>query len=484
MNENFDPTNSENSIPEPTETAPDSVQPELNTEPEITAESDNIEAEIAPDDNSFEYTDEEKNGFEPVEDEFSVRGAPVNLTPVKRLPVGTSKKGMRVFALLLAGVILLTCGLFGGYCIGKFGTNPISGKSSVSVNLKSAPDGKELSAAALYKKCCKSIVGIQVYNSSSTSSGSGVVFSKDGYIITNDHIYENIASPKFLVFTSDGKEHPAMFVAGDTRSDIAVLKITDSGDYTPAEFGNSDELYIGQNVCAIGCPVNADVAPNLTTGVVSMLNRRLSISSSYAIKYIQTNAALNPGSSGGGLFNMYGQIVGITSAKISGDDYEGLFFSVPTTTVKTVAESLIQNGYVAGRAKLGISYYEVGPAAADASNSTMGLYVAEVSQAADAYGKLDKGDTITAVNDKEINNDDVMLDVIEAAKPNDTVTLTVVTAKGETKTVSVKLAEDKGSSSYNTTQSKSQTPNSDENDSKDKSDDNKNSNPFDFPLGE
>ncbi len=435
----------------------------------IIDEDETDEAEQASP-NTSQFSDYEIEQDEDYENPF------FHMTEIRRMPLNESNRGLKIFIIALCAIIVLTCCTAGGYLLGqKMGQNSF-GKTNnnISLNLQSKPtDKNELTKAEVYKKANPYVVGIQVYNDDSASTASGVIFSADGYIITNDHIYEDIASPKFIIYTSDQKEYTATFVAGDTRSDLAVLKINEKVSLTPAVFGDSDQLYIGENTVAIGRPIAADTDSNLTSGTISLLNRRLSISSSYSLKYIQTDAAINPGNSGGALLNMYGQVIGITSAKIAGEEYEGLSFAIPSVMVKRVAESLIKNGYVTDRAKLGISYYEVSAVTADINNYPRGLYVAEVDSTSGAYGKLNKGDIITTVNGTQITSDDIMLDIIDGCKPGDTLTLTGENQNKNNFTYQIVLGEDKGSSSYSATKQniKDQTPSQQEDS-------------FNFPFGD
>ncbi len=381
-----------------------------------------------------------------------------------------SKKGLKVFALVMAAIVLICGSMTAGYCFGR--QREVSSRKPISVDLSAKPvDTDMLTAAQVYEKADLSIVGIYTYNDTVLSSASGVVCSEDGYIITNDHIYDGVAAAKFKVYTSDGKIYSAEYVAGDTRTDIAVIKVTDKVKLTPAEFGNPDELYIGEPLVAIGRPTGADTANNLTGGYVSALGRRSSATSSYTMKFIQTDTAINPGSSGGALLNMYGQVVGITSYKLASTEYEGMGFAVPMDIAKSVADSLIKNGYVAGRAKLGISYTEIDALTAEVSDMTTGLYIATVDKTSDLYGKVVEGDIIIEVNGEKITDANVMLDIIDSSNPGDTLTLVILDSKGKTRTVTAELLADKGSSSYSKTASGKENK---ENYTEE----------FDFPFGE
>ena len=311
-------------------------------------------------------------------------------------------------------------------------------------------DSNTLTAAGVYSEYAKTIVGILVYNANGdVGQASGVVYSKDGYIVTNDHIYSSIAAAKFKVYTEDGNEYNAVYVAGDTRSDLAIIKITESVSLTPAVFGDSEQVITGEMVCAIGRPNGYNLQSTLTLGTVSVPKVRQSITSSYSTNFIQTDTPINPGNSGGGLFNMYGQIIGITSSKIAGTAYEGLGFAIPSRNVKRIVESLIEHGNVKDRARLGVSYRFYNSAEAEIMNlKASGLQIAEVNIESDLNGKISVGDIITEVNDKIINDDAVILDIIEESRPGDTLRFKVVSPDGSNKDVSAILLADEGSSSY------------------------------------
>lgn len=373
---------------------------------------------------------------------------PVEYTPVEpKKPVAT---GIKIFAILMSAVILLTGSCLTGYLIG---INKYSRSSTnfadTFLNLEAKPaNTDEFTAAQVYEMLNKSVVGITVYNSSGIgSTASGVVYTEDGYIITNDHIYDGIAGAKFIVKTYDGTEYAASFVAGDARCDLAVLKI-DAKGFVPAKFGNDKELVIGENVVAIGRPNNLE-ENSITEGVISLKDRRISTTTSYSMKMIQTSTPINPGNSGGALVNMYGQVIGITSSKIAGDEYEGIGFAIPSSTTKTVIESLIKNGYVVNRARLGVSYQVINTVSKELKNyPSTGILIATVDTDSDLYGKVNVGDMITEVDGIKITSDSVILDAIEAAKPGDALTFTVYTSAGSYKTITAKLLPDTGSSSY------------------------------------
>ena len=409
-----------------------------------------------------------------------------NLTPQNRinysevLPVKDYKpmsKGLKAFALIMAAVIMLTGASVAGYFLGRNSTGSGTRKN-VTVNLAAKPaDTDEMTAAQVYEKVNSSVVGITVYNSAGDGSqASGVLYSEDGYIITNDHIYSEVGAPKFKIYTSDGKEYDAKYIAGDQISDLAVLKIDGSG-FTPAQFGNSDEIIYGENVVAVGRPSDATQASSITKGIISSTGRRVKTTSNYSAKLIQTDSAINPGSSGGALVNMYGQVIGITSSKLAGVSYDAVGYAIPTKTMKRICEELIKNGKVVSRAKLGITYTAINSVTAEINGyDCVGLYVASVSEDSDLYGKISEGDVITHINGIEVTSDDIVLDIIEESSAGDKISVTVLTKKGNEVTLDAVLKANVGESSYTTEINSSEGSDNDSSSSS--------GGTFNFPFGE
>ena len=383
--------------------------------------------------------------------------------------------GLKIFSLIIALVILLTGTCFIGYHMGKKSVNR-GFKSNIKVELAERPvDTKELTPAGVYEKVDKSIVGIMIYNESGKGGqASGIIFSKDGYIVTNDHIYSEIPAAKFKVYTYDGTEYNAKYVAGDVISDLAVLKI-EAKDLEPAQFGNSDELFYGENVVAIGRPSDATDNSSITRGIVSAINRRVQTTSNYSARLIQTDSAINPGSSGGALVNMYGQVVGVTSSKLASVEYDAVGYAIPTTVMKRIVDELISEGKVVSRAKLGVTYTAIDSVAVEIGDyATKGLLLASVAEDSDLYGKVNEGDYITHINGIEVTRDDIVLDIIEQSKAGDKITVTVYTKDGKTKTVEAVLKANIGQSSYTLTQAP--------NDKQQSGSDKNGGGTFDFPL--
>lgn len=411
-------------------------------------------------------------------------------------------RGLKVFCLALAAVLVVTLSVCAGYLASEYrgkigGSSTTTSQNAPKLDLADRPeDDSELADnyTEAYKKVQKSVVNILVYSSDSVnessskmSIASGVVYSKDGYIVTNDHIYDSISNAKFKVRFYDGKEYDAVFVAGDTRSDLAVLKLKKKvSGLTVATFGDSTKAIVGEQVITVGYPSNYGDDATLTHGILSAVNRRVTgTSTNYASSFLQTDATINPGNSGGALCNMYGQVIGITSSKLTGT-YEATTYAIPTKTMKRVVTGLISDGCVKDRAKLGITYTELNSVTAEANGLPKGLYIGTISSESDLSGKgYSEGDVITYVGGKKITTSDVLLSVIEDAKAGDTIELTIYSAKKkESGDVSVKLLSDKGSSSYNNSSSSkssggTSSGSSDKNKSKDSSD---NGGTFDFPL--
>ncbi len=413
----------------------------------------------------------------------------VEYSPVEQIEdYKPMKRGLKVFCFVMVGVLLLTMTTGVGYFVGKkIAEKNITSHNYIGqeldVNLAAKPkDTDQLTAAQVYEEVNKSIVGIRVYNEAGKlGEASGVIYSDDGFIVTNDHIYSEIGAAQFKIYMHDGKEYDAVYVAGDVISDLAVLKIETKEDvkFEPAIFGNSNEVVNGEHVVAIGRPGDATDVSSITSGIVSNAKRREQTTSSYTARFIQTDSAINPGSSGGALVNMYGQVIGITSSKVAALDHEGIGFAIPTVTMKRVVEQLVKEGKVIDRAKLGISYTQIDSVTKELNNyKAVGLLVATVSNDSDVDGILKAGDIITHVNGIEITNDDVMLDVIEDCKAGDVITITVLFKDGEQENLDVKLKANIGESSYS---SALEERNPSKENEKDK---NGSGGSFNFPQGE
>lgn len=326
---------------------------------------------------------------------------------------------------------------------------------------------------AVAEKVSPSIVGVAVsyrYNDmffgtqESQGSGSGIIYRSDGYIITNSHVIEsamlgssgNEISPgskiEIILPNQVDKPYAATVVGRDPKTDIAVLKINAS-ELPAAEFGNSDEVKVGEKAIAIGNPAGLEFMGSLTSGYISGLNRKIEFENGKTLRLIQTDAAINPGNSGGALLNSRGQVIGINTSKIGGSGYEGLGFAIPSNSAKEIADSLIESGYVKGRPQIGISVdTRFNKEIADRNNVPMGILVADVTPLSAAYNAgIKKGDIITHFNGVAISSFSELETEKNKFKAGDTVEITLYRMPengpldaGTTMTLKLTLGEDKG----------------------------------------
>ncbi len=327
---------------------------------------------------------------------------------------------------------------------------------------KAVPSVVGISATFEYTAPAQSYWGFGFYNYGGnngssqtqqiTGTGTGIVMTEDGYIITNAHcVYDNESDYKCGKATSVSvvmgdeaeTEYEAEIVGYDLETDLAVLKI-DAAGLTPAEFGNSDDLRVGELVIAIGNPLGFELQNTVTCGIVSALNREVTINEK-DMTLIQTDAAINSGNSGGPLLNGYGQVVGINSAKMSSTygsaSVEGLGFAIPISDAKEIIEDLINNGYVTGRPQFGITGVTVTESDASHYNMPQGVYVYGVTEGSAAYNAgIRQGDVITAVEGTEIKDMDSLNEIKNQYNAGDTITITIFRA-GESTDVSLTLQE-------------------------------------------
>ena len=319
-------------------------------------------------------------------------------------------------------------------------------------NPKDAKTNGSYTAAKASEKVSDSVVGILCYSddvpdqadtTTASSQGSGIIFSQDGYVITNAHVIGNSKTAYAIrVVTSDGKVYKAGVVGYDSRTDIAVLKMDDAKELTPATFGDSSQLEVGQDIIVVGNPGGLDYQNTTTKGVISALDRKLSTSS--LTKYIQTDAAINPGNSGGPLVNYYGQVVGITTSKIVSETYEGMGFAIPSQTVKNIVDTLVKNGYVEGRVKIGISGIAVTSDQASNYNIPQGIYVQSIVSGGPCDGTgLEEGDIITEVDGETITSFADVYAILETHKPGDKIKVKYYSSSSGDGEVEITLQEDK-----------------------------------------
>ena len=380
--------------------------------------------------------------------------------------------GKRVARSAVALVLAAAMGFAGGFVGAKFGGSgkvviqqvaPSSTADSASGSDSSitaaSSSGSSLTTEQVADLVSPSVVVITteqvVYsqwswygqNQVESGAGSGVIISSDGYILTCAHVVDGAST---ITVTIGDKDYTATLVGEDTTSDIAVIKI-DADGLTPATVGNSDSLKVGQSVMAVGNPLG-ELGGTVTGGMISALNRSVTIqgtNSTNTMSLIQMDASVSPGNSGGGLFNMNGELVGIVNAKSSSSDAEGLGFAIPINDAIKVAQELLENGYVTGRPYLGITYLAVTDAqtAQQLGVNAYGVYIVDVTKGgpADQAG-LKAGDRIVSVDGSEIAAKDDLGTLMQTHAAGDTLAITVA-RDGQMQTVNVTLGEKTASNS-------------------------------------
>lgn len=326
-------------------------------------------------------------------------------------------------------------------------TNNNSGSSATSQSASNvSKNSGELTPQEIAAKVIPSVVCIQNYQGrvdSVAGEGSGVVFTKDGYIMTNEHVIRGATSLKVIMY--DGTEYDAKVVGSDTNSDLAVIKV-EATNLTAVEIGDSSAISVADTVMAIGNPGGLELNSSITSGVVSALNRTISNESGFTMNCIQTDAAINPGNSGGALVNTKGQLIGINSSKIAATGYEGLGFAISINEAMPIIEDLMTNGYVKDRAVLGISYQFIDAMSAQFYRMPSGLYIQQISSQHVIDAGIREGDIITQVEGKDITSTTDITSVLSQKKPGDKLALTVYkSSSGEYSQVEVTLSESKGS---------------------------------------
>ena len=361
--------------------------------------------------------------------------------------------GVAAACLLFAGGAVVGNMAFGGNANNDSGTSASTSDSAPTLQINSKPESDSsnssdnydtadgMAGEDIYKKVNPSVVSVISTTAEGTGSGSGVIMSKDGYIITNNHVVDGAQSVS--VQLSDGTSLDAEIIGTDEQTDLAVIKVTPTSDLTAAEFGDSDELEPGEYAYAIGSPGGVQFANTITGGRISAINRDLTVNDR-VMTLIQTDASINNGNSGGALINKYGQVVGITSAKLSGNAFgsatvEGMGFAIPINTAKDIVDELIQNGYVSGRPSIGITGQNV--ESADGKVSGVQVYSID-SRAKAASEGLQVGDVITAVDGTPTPDMDKVNELKQDKKAGDKLTLSVYRiSTGKTLNITITLTD-------------------------------------------
>lgn len=356
-----------------------------------------------------------------------------------------SKATLKVVALCLV------CALAGGMVYPVYqnitgqsgGTTLYSGqRTPTQVDVTTVDTSKELTTAEIYAKYVSSCVGITVdivttnifgQQVTGAAAGSGFVITEDGYILTNYHVIDGANSIK--VTFSDGKEYTATYVGGEEKNDIAVIKV-DAAGLTPVVIGKSSDMLVGEQVTTIGNPLG-ELTFSESTGIISALDRTITMSDGTQMNMIQTDCAINSGNSGGPLFNTYGEVIGIVSAKYStyaNTTVEGLGFAIPINDVYAMVQDIMENGYVTDKAYLGITGSTVTQQLQMQFNlpASSGVFVYSIEpNGAAAKSGLQAGDIITKLGNSEIASMTDLMNAKKSYKAGDTAPMTV-NRSGET----------------------------------------------------
>ncbi len=410
------------------------------------------------DENEFNHAESENNSI-------------INVTKyevMEHVPEEKPKKKskFKAYIALILATSVITSGAVGGTLYYKFSGDLKKIASTQGVSTGSSIPGisktsfiKDGGVTDIVKKVGPSVVGIRVTNTAqrgyygqqlgeSASEGSGVIISKDGYIMTNYHVVQ-AGDPKnggdknatIEVFLPDKRQAKAKFIGGDQKNDLAVIKV-ELSDLPVAELGDSTKLEAGELAVAIGNPLGMDFFGSVTVGVISAVDRTMEVEDK-VMKLIQTDAAINPGNSGGALVNSQGQVIGINTVKITQSGIEGLGFAIPMNEVKPIVDQLMMFGYVKGRPLIGVSGRDITQIMARTYEVPEGIYVEEVTPLSGAAkAGIKKGDILTTVAGKEVKTMKELEAVKKNYKAGDTVDV-VVFRDGQTKTLSLTFSEEK-----------------------------------------
>ena len=332
-------------------------------------------------------------------------------------------------------------------------TEPVAAcaEEDVSICLQESPESPEnvrqqegLSLQEIYEKNIASVVSIACQSRSGSSAGTGVIVSGQGYIVTNSHVIDNAES--ITVLLADGRTLQAGLVGADEISDLAVLYV-EADALIAAEFGDSGALRVGDSVAAIGDPLGVKFRGSFTDGIVSAINRDISVNGR-TMSLIQTNAALNSGNSGGPLINCYGQVIGINTMKIGAftdaAGVEGIGFAIPSITVKDIVDQIIAQGYVSGRPTLGIEGEALSAFYQHYYRLPAGLYITYVVPGSDAYEKgIEDGDMLLSINNQRVTTMEELKSILFDCEVGETVEV-IIYRSGERYRLPLTLGENKG----------------------------------------
>ena len=371
-----------------------------------------------------------------------------------RKPMSPKQKGaIKIVALCLVCALLggLAQPIYSSLSGGNETTIYTGDRTPTQVDTASVDTSKELTTAEIYAKYVNSCVGITVdivstnvfgQTVTGAAAGSGFVITEDGYILTNYHVIDVANSIK--VTFDNGKEYTATYVGGEEKNDIAVIKVDATG-LTPVVIGKSSDMLVGEQVTTIGNPLG-ELTFSESTGIISALDRSITMSDGRQMNMIQTDCAINSGNSGGPLFNSHGEVIGIVSAKYSSGSnsssasVEGLGFAIPMDDVANMVSDLVKNGYVTGKPIMGISVADVDESVTSYGVPQGAIIRVVTPDLCGAKAGLQAGDIVTKIDNTDVTSASDLTSAIGNYKPGDKVTLTIFRS-GETKTVEVTLEE-------------------------------------------
>ena len=371
-----------------------------------------------------------------------------------RKPMSPKQKGaIKIVALCLVCALLggLAQPIYSSLSGGNETTIYTGDRTPTQVDTASVDTSKDLTTAEIYAKYVNSCVGITVdivstnvfgQTVTGAAAGSGFVITEDGYILTNYHVIDGANSIK--VTFDNGKEYTATYVGGEEKTDLAVIKVDATG-LTPVVIGKSSDMLVGEQVTTIGNPLG-ELTFSESTGIISALDRSITMSDGRQMNMIQTDCAINSGNSGGPLFNSHGEVIGIVSAKYSSGSnsssasVEGLGFAIPMDDVASMVSDLVKNGYVTGKPIMGISVADVDESVTSYGVPQGAIIRVVTPDLCGAKAGLQAGDIVTKIDNTDVTSASDLTSAIGNYKPGDKVTLTIFRS-GETKTVEVTLEE-------------------------------------------
>ena len=410
----------------------------------------------------FENVNESENENQGYQPQYSYQPQPDTAPEAPQKPK-KNRTGAKVTALVLSCALVGGAMGFGGSALqnhlaAKDADTEEAQKASVVyegsretsvINIAQIDTSKEMTPAEVYAQNVNSTVGIRTsittnywgYQTQAAAAGSGFILSADGYILTNYHVVED--SNSITVSLYDGTEYDATLVGCDESNDIAVLKI-DAEGLTPVVLGDSDNLNVGDQVVAIGNPLG-ELTFSLTTGVVSALNREVTLSSNVTMNLIQTDCAINSGNSGGALFNLYGEVIGITNAKYSSSSssseasIDNIGFAIPLNHVKNIVKSIIETGSIT-KPYIGVTVSSVSSEAQGYGLPTGAAVRSVEADSPAAKAGLEENDIITEVDGTAINSSTELVNYVGEKTPGDELTFKVY-RQGEELELTVTIGE-------------------------------------------